>query len=120
MERAFIDLLYVLVILTWSQFCRKPIKDANIGRESSKLWESLREIKDFMLIEDTNSPRGPAEYNLSQNSSARSSPGNSDSTGQHLGPSLLDKSHGNHEVVNSDKPKNIASSKSPVSTILYY
>lgn len=73
-----------------------------------------------MLIEDTNSPRGPAEYNLSQNSSARSSPGNSDSTGQHLGPSLLDKSHGNHEVVNSDKPKNIASSKSPVSTILYY
>ncbi|KAG5008878.1 hypothetical protein JHK87_017393 [Glycine soja] len=93
---------------------RKPIKDANIGRESSKLWESLREIKDFMLIEDTNSPRGPAEYNLSQNSSARSSPGNSDSTGQHLGPSLLDKSHGNHEVVNSDKPKNIASSKSPV------
>ncbi|TKY64313.1 U-box domain-containing protein 35 [Spatholobus suberectus] len=99
---------------------RKPIKDA-IGTDSSKVWESLRDIKDATLTtshkssEDSNSPRGPAEYSSSRNSSARSSPANSDSSGQLLGPPLTDKSHGNHVVaVNSDKPKCTSSSKPPV------
>ncbi|RDX86824.1 U-box domain-containing protein 35, partial [Mucuna pruriens] len=96
----------------------KPMKDA-IGRDSNNFWKSLREIKEALLTtshksnEDTNSPRGPAEYSSSsQDSSARSSPANSDSTGQLLGPPLIDKLHGNHEVVvNSDKPKGISSTK---------
>ncbi|KAK7389646.1 hypothetical protein VNO78_24863 [Psophocarpus tetragonolobus] len=90
---------------------RKQIKDV-IGQQSLKR-ESLYEIKDVMLPtthksnEDTNSPRDPTEYLSSQNSSTRTSPGNSDSTGEHLSPCLLDKSHGTHEVVvNSDKSKN--------------
>ncbi|KAK7349275.1 hypothetical protein VNO77_06518 [Canavalia gladiata] len=84
---------------------RKPIKDA-IGRDSSNVWESLREIKGAKLTtsrksnEDSNSPRGPAEYSSSSlKSSNRSSPDNSDSTVQQLGLHLIDKSHGNHEVV---------------------
>ncbi|KAL2337911.1 hypothetical protein Fmac_012357 [Flemingia macrophylla] len=92
---------------------RKSIEDA-IGRDYGKVWESLREMKEAIETsshksnEGTHSPRGPAEYSLSQNSSARSSHENSDSTGQLLGSPMADKSHGSHEiVVNSDKHRSL-------------
>ena len=59
--------------------------------QSNKLWEYLHE--------ETNSPKSPIEYPSSQNSSANNTPGNSDSTGQSLGPPLINKLHENQKVV---------------------
>ncbi|KAK7294394.1 hypothetical protein RJT34_17283 [Clitoria ternatea] len=98
---------------------RKPIKDS-IGRDSSHVWESIREIKHAILTktsrkshEDINySPRGPAEYSSSQNSPNRSSPTNSDSSGQLLAPYLNEKLHRNHDAaVNPENPKGISPKK---------
>lgn len=96
---------------------RKPFKDVT---NPSKAWESLRDMKDVILmtvqksnIEDTNSPRGPRlsiGSSSSLNSSNRSSPANSnDSLGR----------QGHHEVVNTDNSKHISSLKPLVSIVLY-
>ncbi|XP_027906025.1 U-box domain-containing protein 35-like [Vigna unguiculata] len=69
---------------------RKLIKDV-VKHQSNKLWEYLHE--------ETNSPKSPIEYPSSQNSSANNTPGNSDSTGQTLGPPLINKLHENQKVV---------------------
>ncbi|KAJ1401025.1 UspA [Sesbania bispinosa] len=91
---------------------RKPFKDAATAPDSKNVWESLREMKDAILMtsrksnEDTNSPRGPrlsAGSSSSLNSSNRTTPNNSDSSGR-LGLPLAD---GNHEVLgnSSDSSK---------------
>ncbi|KAJ1420357.1 UspA [Sesbania bispinosa] len=101
---------------------RKPFKDAAIAPDSRNVWESLREMKDAMLMtsrksnEDTNSPRGPrlsAGSSSSLNSSNRTTPNNSDSSGR-LGLPLTD---GNHEVHgnSSDSSKSNSSPKPLIS-----
>ncbi|WVZ23507.1 hypothetical protein V8G54_002051 [Vigna mungo] len=70
---------------------RKLIKDAVKHQSNNKLWDYLHE--------ETNSPKGPIEYPPSQNSSANNTPGNSDSTGQSLGPSLTNRLNENQKIV---------------------
>lgn len=100
---------------------RKPFKDVT-GRDPNKVWESIRDMKDVILmttqksnVDDTNSPRGPRlsiGSSSSLNSSNQSSPANSNDS--------LEKQGHNHEVVNTDNSKHISSLKPSVSIVLYY